>query len=687
MRESAIQTLTREYARVRSELEEQPGTTKWQFVGPSNIGGRMTSLVCHPDNPEILVAGAAGGGVWRSTESGRSWQPMWHDQPTLNIGSLALDPSDPNIVYCGTGEANLSADSHPGVGIFRSLDGGQHWQILAQADAAGIPSRIGVIAVDQFDLNHIRIGGVAHSSFGRDGMYVSHDGGMTWVRDNFASIHSYRCHAIIFHPTVRDVLYATVSGSGIQNGIWRSRDGGRSWTHLTNGLPFSASMGRTSLAIAPSDPNVLFALSANSSRGVLGVFRSGDGGDTWQNVTGKHFEDERQMSYNNTIVIHPTNPDHVLCGGVDLHQTTDGGQTWTQVTRWFRDRGDPDFAHADQHALVMPAAQPGWVYAMNDGGMDFSENGGTTWANRSNGLAVTMYYDLEVAQTDGNMFGGGAQDNGTNITVTGGSDDHFMISGGDGGYMVIDPQDQLHLFASSQRMRIVRFRENTGWVDVSPLPRNDPERLRMWMVFIAMDPHDSNTVFTGTIRVWRTQDDGDSWSPVSDPLDNSVISAIEIARHDSNRIYVGTENGGFFRSLDGGNTWSDDLSGAALPGRTITRIRTRPDNADTVFVTVANFQNRHVFRSTDGGLTWHDVDEGQLPDVPHHGIAIPVDHPEHVYVCNDVGVFVSTDAGGSWRNMTRNLPNVMVVDLVYHHTDRTLTTATYGRSIWRLDLS
>jgi photosystem II stability/assembly factor-like uncharacterized protein len=683
-REVSGQLVVRERASIQRALAEHPGTAQWQFVGPSNIGGRMTALVCHPTDPELLLAGAAAGGVWRSTNGGRAWTALWHDQPTLNIGSLAFDPANPDVVYCGTGEANLSADSHPGIGVFRSLDGGLNWQILAPADVAEIPSRIGAIAVDPFNGNHIYLGGVSHSTSGRDGLYVSDDGGMTWTRDNFATTHIYRCHTIVFHPTERDVVYVTISNAGSRNGIWRSRDGGRSWSQLTAGLPSPAAMGRASLAIAPSDPNILFALIANDRRGVLGVYRSGDGGNAWQDVAGNHFTEERQMSYNNTIAIHPTNPNHVLCGGVDLHRTTNGGNSWRQVTKWFKERGDTDYAHADHHALVMPAARPGWVYDMNDGGMDVSADGGRTWENRSNGLAVTMYYDLEVAQSDGMMFGGGTQDNGTNITLTGASDDHFMISGGDGGWIVIDPHDQLHLYVSSQQMRISRFRNNQ-WTDVSPLPVNNPERLRMWMVFIAMDPHDSQTVFTGTQRVFRTRDDGASWQAVSAVLDGSDITAIEIASANASQIYIGTENGGFFRSLDGGETWSTNLIGE-LTRHIITRIKTHPDNADTVFITIGNFGHSHVFRSDDGGLTWHDIDQGQLPDVPHHGVAIPAAPSQHVYVCSDVGVFVSTDTGVTWQNMTRNLPHVMVVDLVYHQANNTLTAATYGRSLWRLDL-
>jgi photosystem II stability/assembly factor-like uncharacterized protein len=204
------------------------------------------------------------------------------------------------------------------------------------------------------------------------------------------------------------------------------------------------------------------------------------------------------------------------------------------------------------------------------------------------------------------------------------------------------------------------------------------------MVYITMDPRDPNTIFTGSTRVWRTKNDGKAWTAVSPSLDGSPISAIEIAEADSKRIYVGTENGGFFRSLDGGDTWSPNLASATLPGHIITRIdSTRKLNSNSLFVTVGNFGHSHVFRSLDGGKTWEDADHGQLPDVPHHVIVIRPDDPNTIYVGNDAGVFVSRDSGQSWMNMTGNLPNAMVVDLVLQQKDATLSAATYGRSLWR----
>jgi photosystem II stability/assembly factor-like uncharacterized protein len=690
VREPAASAMVRERRRVRRALESPVAPVQWENAGPTNIGGRMTSVVCHPTDPDHIWAGSAGGGVWESSDAGQSWRTFWNSQDILNIGSVAIDLQNPAVLYCGTGEANLSADSYPGVGLYQSTNAGRSWRLIAASGKANIPKRIGAIAIDPFDSQHILLGGVGFGEVDREGgfggLYASLDGGLTWRRETFVSPNNYWCHSIAFHPTQRGTIFATVTERGVRNGIWRTTDGGATWSQLTAGLPDPTMIERTSLRIAPSNPSVLYALASDASDQVLGVFRSADGGNSWTDIQGNGFGSEGQMQYGNSIAIHPQNPDHVICGGVDLHLTTNGGQRWRRVTRWDANRGDTNYAHADHHALVMPTAAPGRIYDMNDGGMDVSEDGGRTWTNRSNGLAVTMFYDMDVAQSDGRVYAGGAQDNGTVATTTGAAAAFFEMTGGDGGWVIFDPRNANHVYSSSQFMSIYRFTQAGGWQEVTPPTSQLPnsERGRIWMAFMAMDPNDSRTVFMGSVRVWRTKDDGNSWTAVSGPLDNSPITAVEVAVSDSRRIYVGTDNGGIFRSLDGGNTWSADISGSTLPGFTITRLATRSDNADVVYASVANSGHSHVFRSLDGGLHWEDVDTGQLPDVPHHAVVCWPGDPNNVYVSNDVGVYFSADRGATWMNLTGNLPNVMVIDLVCHTADGTLSVATYGRGIWRL---
>jgi photosystem II stability/assembly factor-like uncharacterized protein len=690
MREAPVHALVRERNRTKQTLPATENVV-WKCIGPTNIGGRMTSIVCHPDKPDCIWAGAAAGGVWQSTNAGRTWRALWRDHDSLTIGSLAIDPKNPDVIYCGTGEANLSVDSYAGVGIYRTVNGGETWKLLASSDETGLPTRIGVIAIDPFDSKHLRIGGVGANELSArpkdfGGMFASHNGGETWERETFVSRNNYWCHAIVFHPTKRRVIFATFTEQGAKSGIWRSADGGENWMQLTKGVPAPECFGRTSLAISLSNPDVMYAFAedAHSYRSdlVLGVFRSDDGGKSWREIGGKHFSDEGQISYGNTIAIHPKDPDHVLCGGVDLHLTTNGGKRWAKVTRWDAKAGQPKYAHSDHHQLLMPAAAPGQVYTVNDGGVDISYDGGVTWSNRSKGLAITMYYDIDVAQSDGRHFGGGAQDNGTVVTTDGRNDTHFEILGGDGGWMIYDPTDAGHIYASYYNVNLWRWR-NGRRTDVSP-PAPQKEKDSIWMAYVTMDPADTKIVYTGTKRVWQTKNAGKTWKAVSPVLDDSAISAIEVAPGDSDRIYVGTQNGGFFRSVNGGKTWSANLAGATLPGHEITRIdSTEKLGPDLILITLANFGHAHLFRSQDGGKSWENIDKGHLPNVPHHAVVMRPDAPEIIYVANDVGVFFSRDSGRTWMNMSANLPNVNVVDLVFHEKDKTLTAATYGRSLWR----
>src|SRR5262245_35760725 len=299
MREAPVQTLIRERNRAaRSLASDTAIKSSWKCVGPTNIGGRITSLACHPVNADRIWVGSAGGGVWHSRNGGQTWAWCWNDQDILTSGSLAYDQQNPDTIYVGTGEANLSADSYAGVGIYRSRDAGETWQLLAAAEHGLVPKRIGVIAIDPFDHKHLLIGGVGlaeTSATGKDfgGMFVSFDGGITWQRQTFISTQNYWCHAIVFHPKIKGTVYATFTEQGSRSGIWRSTDRGETWQHLTKGLPSAAQFGRTSLALSPSAPEVLYAFAKNESSGdndlLLGVFRSSDGGDSWTAIHGKHF--------------------------------------------------------------------------------------------------------------------------------------------------------------------------------------------------------------------------------------------------------------------------------------------------------------------------------------------------------------------------------------------------------------
>lgn len=660
----------------------------WEEMGPTNIGGRMTCAVAHPARPDTLWAGAANGGVWKTEDAGHTWHPTTQQPASLAVGSLALDPQNPDVLYCGTGEANLRGDSHPGLGVFKSLDGGETWQQSTGSGPGEVPPHIGALAVDPFDSNHLYLGGLSLLEDQPSGLFESVDGGATWQHVDLFGRPTRRpvwCHHVLFHPKDRGTVWITVTEQGARNGIWRLRRGS-AWEHLTTGLPPTEEINRATLAVAPSEPDILYVLfdwldHADAPGKRVGVFRSTDGGDHWSGRPDLHFQDERRMDYNQAIAVDPGNPDRLLCGGVDLHLSEDGALTWRQVSYHDVPRGRSDYAHADHHALLFDPHDPARVYSFNDGGMDVSDYGGDGWANRSRGLATVMYYDLAVSPADSNRFGGGTQDNGTLLCFDGSPGRHAPVWPGDGGFMAFDPKDVNRYFVTAQELDVQRF-DAAGMTNVSP-PADVAEAYEVFTTILALDPANPRRLFVGSRRVWRTLDGGDQWAPVSWDLDGSLITSIEIDPNSSG-VYVGTEYGGVFRSQDGGDTWSANLRGADLPGRTVTRIRVHPSQRSQLYLTVGGFGHRHVYHSSDYGLTWQDVDRGKLPNAPCGSVEILDDSPSTVVVASDVGLFATQDHGATWARWSKGLPNVCLTDVVYHRGSKQLFVATYGRGIWRL---
>ena len=718
---------------------------KWTNAGPTNHAGRVTCLVIDPKNSKNLYAGAAAGGVWKSTNGGQSWDPCWPRLLNHNIGALATHPVNSNQLYCATGEGNLSADSYPGSGIYMTLDGGATWTPVFTAPDGGplsdqaraqLPRRVGTIAWGRVGENDYRIalGAVSSSESLPAALYLD-EGGFGLQPNVFWGIRSYNCYSVVFHPTKPAWLYVAIEPRGAGNGIWRSEDFGKTWRRLKNGLPPGEACGRISLANAACMPSQLYALISSRKHGVLGVFRSDDEGENWREIGGAHFAGESQMSYNNTIAVNPLHSDNVVCGGVNLHLTKDGGATWTEVTTGQRgNAGDPfppNFVHDDHHAVVI--TREGVIYSANDGGVAMSEDGGRTWHDRSSGIVNTMFYAADVAQSNSKVFGGGAQDSGTLIAGVPEkqgepprSETEFArVLPGDGGWLEFNPVDEEHVFGSTSDLILSRHdrghpwafgRQLSGWkpVSISPDVITTAEKEQRAIAVMEIEPvrrPGLKKVWVGTSRLWQTADDGATWEPVSPFFDYSAVSAIECACSDTRVLYVGTSAGGIFRSKDGGKTWSDDMSTAMIPRRLITRIVTHPKSAEIVVAAVAStgvpgtslhrvddhgqtpeqLPYSHIFMSSDSGESWRSLDGKYLPDVVYNALTFETEEPFRLFAGGDAGVWVSTipKEGGDvtwnqWASIAGNMPNVVVSDLIYHAKDRILTAATYGRGFWRL---
>ena len=610
----------------------------------------------------------------------------------------------------------MAADHYAGSGLYYSIDRGLTWSSLLgqpvgsvlEEDIRRQPRRIGCLAFGKGLQKRFQM--VMGSVYLDDSMPA----GLYFV-DFYAETsepclrwgkRSYNCHSVLVHPEDTRRIYAAVEPDGSLNGIWRSSDAGRSWEQLKKGLPSGEHFRRASLAFAPSDPDVLYALVASRSDHILGLFRSTNGGTSWKEILdARRLPRERQMSYNNALAVHPRKPDSVVWGGMKLYRTDDAGRRWRKITS--RDRSAPNYVHDDHHALLWP--EDDRIISGNDGGVSVSEDGGRSWKDRSQGMVTAMFYDLDVAPSNGKVFAGGTQDNGTLIAGVGDSKEGDFIPAipGDGAWTVFDPADAEHVFASANNFDVRRHRRGRpwdfdNWTNVSPAPGQvlDDERSQRAVTVMAIEPshrRGRRRLFAGTARLWSTDNQGRRWKRASPVFDRSPISAIGISSVNPRMMFVGTTMGGIFRSRDGGATWSENLAGPDIPARAITSIETHPKAAATVVVTVAatgiggsgielgtgaSLPYGHVFRSRDGGDLWEDIDRGALPNVAYFASAYETHPPYRLFVAGDVGVWAEID--GRWLHINGNLPSVVVSDLVYHHKDRTLTAATYGRGVWRM---
>jgi photosystem II stability/assembly factor-like uncharacterized protein len=690
---------------------EIPAEHHWDCLGPNNIAGRVTALAIHPDKPQCWVAGSAAGGVWLTNDAGESWSQTWSRFAPQSIGALAWTVWDGGLtLIAATGEANMSADTYPGSGLYISFDCGLTWHGMFGAASPemglkGQPRRIGSIAADTN--GRLAFGSVYLDESMPAGLYFADLKRMTWEVCTCEAWgeRSYNCHSVLFHPDGK-TIYAAIEPDGTLNGIWRSPNRGKRWEQLTKGLPRGESFRRISLALASSDPDVIYALASSRSAHVLGIFRSTNGGRSWKEILDGRFPNERQMDYNNTIAVHPRRPDSVIWGGMKLHRTDNAGRNWRTLTK--RDRGARNYVHDDHHALLWP--DDDLILSGNDGGVSVSRDGGRTWQERSRRMVTTMFYDLDVAPSNGKIFGGGTQDNGTVIAGVDGMPEGDCVSaiGGDGAWTAFDPTDAEFAFASSSGFDIRRhvrgqpWKDLSGWKFIGPGPDEMPdgERFQRSFTVLAIDPSTRKgprRLWAGSARLWSWDTKRQGWMPPSRAFDGSPISAIEISSVDPRVMYVGTTKGGIFRSTDGGASWCENLAGPDIPARAITSIQSHPALASTVVVTVASTGTSnsgvqlcsgaympygHVFRSHNGGVIWEDIDAGTLPNVAYFSAAYETHPPYRLFVASDLGVWAEIE--GYWVHINGNLPNVVVSDLVYHHRDRTLTAATYGRGIWQM---
>ena len=693
-------------------------TLPWRQIGPASFGGRIDDIEGVPGRPGTVFVGTAGGGIFRTTNNGTTWSPVFdRDGRSSSIGDIAIAPSDPGIIWAGTGEANNRQSSTWGDGVYRSLDGGATWSHMGLKDT----HHVGRIVIHPRDPNTVFVAALGHLWGPNEarGVYRTTDGGATWKKVLMGDSVTGAVD-LAMDPDGRTIYAAMYQrqrkgfgfvGGGPGSRLYRSRDGGDSWEALANGLPVGVK-GRIGIAIAPSQPSTVYAIIEAK---VGGVFRSDDRGTTWTRMSSLN---PRPMYYSQ-IRVDPAHPDRVWVLGTNLHKSIDGGKTFTTDSTG-------DRIHVDHHALWIDPADGSHMMLGNDGGLYFTYDGAKNWDFIDN-LPIGQFYDIDVDQRDPYYVYGGTQDNGTwgllartynGVGIT--SADVINIAYGDGFFTVTDPADPRYIFANSQGGRAYRVhlatREERG---IRPVPADAKEEYRFnWSTPMLRSPHDPRTIYYGGNKLFRTRDGGQSWDVISPDLtrnldwktlpimgvvrdsttpsrddgvsDYGTITTIAESPRAAGALLVGTDDGAVQLTADGGATWTNISSRFRLPApRWVSRVLWSALDARTAFVAFDGHYDDdmapYLFRTTDGGATWASV-AGDLP--AGHSVKSVAEHPSNrdvLYAGTEFGLYVTFDGGKHWLHAGGALPRVRVDDIAIHPTEKDLLLGTHGRSIIVLD--
>ena len=693
----------------------------FRSIGPALMAGRVGDLAVDPENPSHYYVAACSGGVWKTTNGGTTYKPIFDGQGSYSIGCITLDPQNASIVWVGTGENNSQRSVSFGDGVYRSRDGGASWDHMGLKTS----EHIGMITVDPRDSDTVYVAsqGPLWRSGGERGLYKTVDGGKTWERVLHVSDDT-GINEVHLDPRNPDVLYAsayqrrrrvwTLINGGPESAIYKSEDAGVTWRKINKGLP-GVDLGRIGLGVSPADPDIVYAI-VEAAQDKSGFYRSTNRGERWEK-RGTYKPTGAQ--YYNEIVCDPVDPDRVYALHTIMRMTNDGGATFHVVPRKNR--------HVDDHALWINPDNTDHLLVGCDGGVYESFDLGKAWNFKAN-LPITQFYRVSVDESEPFYFVyGGTQDNNSQGGPSRTTDragitnaDWFVTVGGDGYETRVDPTDPNIVYSQWQYGGLVRHDRRSGErLDIKPREKPDEEPLRWnWDSPLILSAHQPTRLYFAANKLFRTDDRGNSWKAISGDLTRGLdrntlevmgrIQSIDaVAKDDStsffgncvsldespkneNILYVGTDDGLIQITEDGGTNWRKVASLPGVPDMTyVSCLTASPIDENTVFAAFDNHKNGdfkpYVLISRDRGRSWRSI-ASNLPD-RHVVLSILQDHvnPQLLFAGTEFGVFFTVDGGGHWTQLKGGVPTIAVRDMVIQKRENDLVLGTFGRGFYILD--
>jgi photosystem II stability/assembly factor-like uncharacterized protein len=694
-------------------------------LGPGNMSGRVTAVAVVKNRPATMYVAAASGGVWKTVNNGVTWAPVFDDQPVAAIGDVAVSASNPDVVWVGTGEANARNSVSRGDGVYKSTDGGKTWRNMGLRDSFHVAR----VIIHPTNPNIVYVAALGHV-FGPNlqrGLFRTDDGGKTW-QESLVLNEDAGVIDLQMDPGDPEILYAAAYGMrrdrfaggnparqfSADAGLYKTTDGGKKWTRMTNGLP-TRPLGRCGLSVYPKDPRIIYAVVSTDKTSTLhmpgqppktddqpetgGVFRSADKGETWVKVNDLC----PRPFYFGQIRVDPNDDRRVYVGGTVLFASADGGKT-------FRN----DIAagvHNDDHALWIDPADSDHLVLGTDGGLYFSYDRGGRWQHLLN-LPIDQFYAVGVDMRKPYRVYGGLQDNGSwggpsrtlsadGVTVA----DWFRIYGADGFYCQPDPNDADTVYCEGQYGMLQRVNVRLGLdVEIAPRPptKQTPAYRFNWNSPILISPHNSQTIYYGGNFVFKSVNRGDTWQAISPDVTygqpgpsedhGHTISTLAESPLRAGVLWAGTDDGRVLVTRDGGVKWHD--VSARLPGpaeRWVSRVECSPFAEGTAFVAVDRHRyddiSPYLFKTEDFGATWKALSD-RLPAGGHvHVVRADPRNRDLLFVGTEFGLSISIDGGATWTSVRKGLPPVAVHDLVLHPRERELVIATHGRGLFVMDVA